>query len=177
MAVNCCVIPSAMLEFVGVTVTYRSVGDVTVRVVEPDTLPSVAVIVVVPAAAGIAKPLEPEELLTAAMAVAEELQVTDAVRSCVALFEYVPTAVNCFAAPSPMLVPAGMIEMDTSAGAGTVRVVEPDMLPSVAVIVVAPADAGVARPLEPEALLTAATAEDDELQVAVAVRSCVVLSE
>ncbi len=121
--------------------------------------------------------MDPEELLTAATPVADELQVTVAVRSCVALFAYVPTAVNCFVAPSPTLVPAGTIERDTSAGGGTVRVVDPDTLPIVAVIVVAPADAGVARPLEPAALLTAATAEDDELQVAVAVRSCVVLSE
>ena len=47
--------------------------------------------------------------------------------------------------------------MDTSVAAVTVSVVDPDVLPNVAVMVVAPADADVASPLEPVALLMVAT--------------------
>ncbi len=47
---------------------------------------------------------------------------------------------------------------------------------SVAVIVVAPVAALEASPSLPPALLMVATAGEDELQVAVVVRSCVVLS-
>jgi len=67
--------------------------------------------------------------------------------------------------------------MDTSVAAVTVSVVDPDILPDVAVIVVEPAAAGVARPLEPAALLMVATPPVNEPQVTVVVRSCVVLSE
>jgi hypothetical protein len=67
--------------------------------------------------------------------------------------------------------------MDTSVAAVTVSVVDPDVLPNVAVIVVEPADADVASPLELAALLMAATSAADEFQVTDAVRSCVVLSE
>jgi hypothetical protein len=67
--------------------------------------------------------------------------------------------------------------MDTSVAAVTVSVVDPDVLPNVAVIVVEPADADVASPLELAALLMAATPAADEFQVTDAVRSCVVLSE
>ncbi len=80
----------------------------------------------------------------------------------------VPTAIEGF---------GGVTAMDTSVAAVTVSAAEPDILPTVAVIVVDPAAPEVARPLAPVTLLTAATAEADELQFAAAVRSCVVLSE
>jgi hypothetical protein len=67
--------------------------------------------------------------------------------------------------------------MDTSVAEVTVSVVEPEILPDVAVIVVDPAVADVAKPLEPAALLMAATPEADEPQVTAVVRFCVVLSE
>jgi hypothetical protein len=67
--------------------------------------------------------------------------------------------------------------MDTSVAAVTVRTVEPEMLPEVAVIVVVPAATGVTIPLEPAVLLIAATVADDELQVTDAVISCLLLSE
>jgi hypothetical protein len=76
-----------------------------------------------------------------------------------------------------MLGLVGVIVMDTSVAEVTVSVVDPDMLPDVAVTVVEPADAEVANPLEPAALLMAATAVADELQFTTAVKSCVVLSE
>jgi hypothetical protein len=76
-----------MLELVGVTAIDMSDAGVTVRVVDPDMLPDVAVIVVEPAATDVAKPLEPAALLIAATIAADEFQVTDVVRSCVVLSE------------------------------------------------------------------------------------------
>jgi hypothetical protein len=68
-----------------------SVAAVTVRVVDAETLPDTAMIVVVPAATGVAMPV----LLTVATDGAVELQVTDVVIFWVALFKNVPVAVNC----------------------------------------------------------------------------------
>jgi hypothetical protein len=71
----------------------------------------------------------------------------------------------------------GVIAIDTSVAGVTVRVVAPDMLPDVAVIVVDPVATEEADPLELAALLIVATPVSDELQVTAVVRSCVVLSE
>jgi len=160
-----------MLGLLGVTEIDTSVAGVTVNVVEPEMPPDVAVIVVEPAAVEVANPLEPAVLLIAATAEVDELHVTDAVRSCVVLSEYVPDAVNCFVVCVAMLGLVGFTAMDTSVAGVTVSNVEPDMLPDVAVIVVEPADADVANPFEPDELLMAATAEVDELHVTDAVRS------
>jgi hypothetical protein len=86
-----------MLELVGVIAIDTSVAGVTVNVVNPDTLPDVAVIVVDPAAAEVASPLvlEPATLLMVATPAADEFHVIAAVRSCVVLSENVPVAVNC----------------------------------------------------------------------------------
>jgi hypothetical protein len=67
---------------------------------------------------------------------------------------------------------AGVTAIDTSVGALTVNVVEPLIPPELALIVVEPADAPLARPV----LLTVATEVLDDCHVAVAVRSCVLLS-
>jgi hypothetical protein len=168
-----------MLGLVGVTVMETSVAEVTVSVVDPDILPDVALIVVEPAVADVAKPLEPAVLLMAATPAVDEFQVTAVVRSCVVLSEYVPVAVNCSVVPLTMLGLVGVTVIDTSVAGVTVSVVDPDILPHVAVIVVEPAAAEVASPLvlEPAALLMAATPAADEFQVASVVRSCVVLSE
>jgi len=84
-----------MLGLVGVTAMDASVAGVTVRVVNPDMLPDVAVIVVDPADTVVASPLEPAALLIVAKGVEEEVQVIKAVRFCVVLSENVPVAVNC----------------------------------------------------------------------------------
>ncbi len=80
MAVNCFVAPVATDGLRGVTEIDVSVAAVTVNEVDPDMLPDVAVIVVEPAATGVATPLEPAALLIAATPVLEELQVTVVVR-------------------------------------------------------------------------------------------------
>ena len=80
---NCCVVPSAITGFVGVTVIETSTAAVTVRVVAPciPVTPSVAVIVADPTATLVARPLLPAALLTVAMPVFDELQVTELVRA------------------------------------------------------------------------------------------------
>ncbi len=88
-----------MLVLAGVTVMDKSVAGVTVRVVEDEMLPAVAVMLVVPAATGVAIPLEPAALLIVAIKAADEFQVTDEVRSCVLLSEKLPVAVNCCVVP------------------------------------------------------------------------------
>ncbi len=74
-----------------------------------------------------------------------------------------------------MLEPAGtegapgVTAIDTNAGAVTVRVVEPLMVPEVAVMVVEPCARLLARP----ALFTVAVDVDEDVQVATVVRFCV----
>jgi hypothetical protein len=173
-----------MLTLDGVTARDTSVAGVTVRAVEPETLPDVAVIVVDPAATEVARPLEPAALLIAATPVLDELQVTDAVRSCVVLSENVPVAVKCCVVPLAMLGLVGVTVMATSCAGVTVRVVEPATLPVLADIVALPARlqftlmrpgalaaAAVTRPL------ISATLVSDETQLIDAVRSLVVPSE
>jgi hypothetical protein len=84
-----------MLGFGGVTVIDTRAAAVTVSVVEPETLPEVAVIVVEPIASDAANPPEPAWLLMVAMDVSAELHVTELVRSCLELSEKIPVAVNC----------------------------------------------------------------------------------
>jgi len=60
---------------------------VTVRVVEPEMFPEVAVIVVIPVPTAVAIPFDPAALLIVATELTEELQVTDAVMLLVVLFE------------------------------------------------------------------------------------------
>jgi hypothetical protein len=119
-----------MLGLAGVTAMDTSVTEVTVRAVDPDILPDVAVIVVVPAAAEVVSPLEPAALLTAATAAADEFQFISVVRSCVVLSENVPVAVNCCVVPIAMLGFAGVIAMETSVAGVTVTVVDPATLPN-----------------------------------------------
>jgi len=175
--VNCCDAARAILGLVGVTDIDTSVAEVTASEVDPDILPDVAVIVVEPAAADVALPLEPAALLMAATVVDDDFQVTDVVTFCVELSEYVPVAVNCFDVPSAMLGLVGESVMETSVAGVTVSVAVPETLPDVAVIVVEPVATDVALPLESAVLLMAATATVDEFHITVVVRSCVVLSE
>ena len=79
---NTCVRPLAILGVVGVTPMDTRVAAVTVSVVEPDTLPRVAVIVVEPVLTVVASPMLADELLMDAMAVLAEFQVTDEETSC-----------------------------------------------------------------------------------------------
>ena len=79
MAVNCCVVPFAILGDTGVTAMETSPAAVTVSAVLPETVPIVAAITVLPVPAELANPLVPVALLTVATLVTDELQVTWAV--------------------------------------------------------------------------------------------------
>ena len=87
MAMNCCVVPKAILGVAGVTAMDTRVALLTVNVVAPEMPPIAAVTVVAPALTGMANPLEPTALLTVATPVSEELQVANVVRFCVVLSE------------------------------------------------------------------------------------------
>lgn len=196
MAVNCPVVPNAMLGLVGVTIMDTSVAEVTVSAVDPDILPDTAVIVVEPAATEVASPLEPAELLTAATAAADELQLTDVVRSCVVLSENVPVAINCWFVSLTMLGLVGVIAMDRSVAEVTVTVVDPDVPPELAVIFALPepvafkcpglraaldlSASGVENPSNSATSVPGATfkaSKVDDVHVTDEVRSFVVLSE
>jgi hypothetical protein len=166
-----------MLGLAGVIAMDTNVAGVTVSVVEPAMLPRVAVIVVAPVATDVASPWEPASLLIVAAFVFEEFHMTDAVRSCVVWSEKVPVAVNCRLVPFATFGFVGVTATDTNIAGVTVSVVEPEMLPEVAVIEVEPVATAVASPWEPAALLIVAALAFEELQMTEAVRSCVVLSE
>jgi hypothetical protein len=81
VALKCCTVPRAMLEFVGVTVMDWSVAGVTVSVVYPETLPIAAETVVEPAAIEVTTPFEPSALLMVATPAVDDVHVTVAVKS------------------------------------------------------------------------------------------------
>lgn len=91
-------------------------GEPTVRLVEPCIAPNVARTVVLPWATALARP----EALMVATPVAEELQVTDAVKFCVLPLLNLPVATYCFVPVGGMVALAGV----------TVREVRPVTLPA-----------------------------------------------
>jgi hypothetical protein len=143
------------------------VAVVTESVVDPVTLPSVAVIVDEPTPTPVAKPAV-EMVATDEV---EELQVTELVRFCGLPLLYAPVAVNCSVPPAEIDGFTGVTAIETRPVAETLRDAVPLMLPDVAVMVALPLATPVARPEE----FTVATLVADELQVTDAVRSWVVL--
>jgi hypothetical protein len=81
VAVNCCVAPVAIDGLPGVTAIDCKVAAVTVSTVDPLTAPSVALIVLVPTPAPVAKPAA----VIVATEVVAEAHVNWAVRFCVLL--------------------------------------------------------------------------------------------
>ena len=104
-------------------------------------------------------------LLIVAIVVSEEFQVTDVVKSCVLLSEKRPVAVNGRVVPRNKSAEAGEISIDSSTACVTVSVVDPEMLPEVAVIVVEPVSTDVASPFGPDILLMVAILVFDEFQI------------
>ena len=77
MAVNCCVAPDVMEGVAGVTAMETKVGGaVTVKVVLPETAPTVAEMVVVPLETAVAKPA----VLMVATVALDESQFAEDVR-------------------------------------------------------------------------------------------------
>jgi hypothetical protein len=72
-----------MLGLVGVTEIFIRLGAMTAKLVEPEVIPTVAVMVTDPTDTEVAFPFVPAALLMAALDGSEELHVTAVVRSCV----------------------------------------------------------------------------------------------
>lgn len=110
-------------------------------------------------------------MLIVATPVSEDVQTILGcdVRSCVEPSEKVPRAANCWVAPFAMVAVAGVTEINTKAGAVTVKVAVSDMVAKDAVIVVEPCATADARPVP----LIVATPGSDELHVTKAVKFCV----
>jgi hypothetical protein len=133
----------------------------------PETL---AVMVVDPSATGVATPFVPDVLLIVATPVSDESQVTNDVKSCVVLSVNVPVAMKCTIVPMGIVVLVGVVAIDVSTAGVTVSVADDEVTESnIAVMAVDPTSTAVARPV----LLIVATVVLDELQIADAVRSCV----
>ena len=141
--------------------------EVTVKGVLPEVPPKEALMVVLPAATGVTRPL----LLIVATEVSDETQVARELRSNVVPSEKLPVAVNCRVICRGMLELAGVTDMDDNVAEVTVRVVVPEVSPKLAVMVVVPAAIAVARPV----LLIVATFVSDEVQTTVEVISVLVL--
>ncbi len=119
VAVNGCVVPTAMLELTGVTVMDTRGVLVTKRVAVLKALFTVSIAVMVndvpvtPVSSKVARPFEPMLLLTANAGLFE-LQVTADVQLSVALSVNVAVAVNCCVVPAAMIALAGVMEIDFS---------------------------------------------------------------
>lgn len=114
IAVNCWVVPPAMVGLAGVTVMEERLAAVTVRMVPPETSSKVAVMIVVPATRPLAKPL----LSTVATAVFEERQVTYVVISSVGATGNFPVAVNCWVVSTSRIGFSGVTVMEVGCPIG-----------------------------------------------------------
>ena len=83
MAVNCAVVPSGILGIAGVTVIETNAAGVTVKAVDPLTVPAVAVIIVWPRETLAACPMFGAVALIVATPATDELHATEAVTSSV----------------------------------------------------------------------------------------------
>jgi hypothetical protein len=151
------------------------VGAVTVRFVIPVTPFRVALIMVVPAATVVAKPLLATMVATPT---ADELQAAVLVTGADVPSEKLPVAMKSTVFEKPVTVELGGVTViDRSTAAVTVNVAVPltGTAPKVAFIVEVPTVRPWARPLLAGRSLTVATAGVLEVQVASNVKSCVVI--
>ena len=172
VAVSCIDVPCAMLPFPGVIAIVERFAAFTIRGALPLTDPSVAEMVVVPMFNPVASPLTVIE----AILVTDDLQVTTPVTSCMLLSEKVPVAANCCAIPSGMFGFAGVTAIEVRTAEVTVRVVDPEIAPRVAEMVVLPAATALAIPWVGPLVTIVAAAGLDEFQVTLPVKFCVVVS-
>jgi hypothetical protein len=156
----------ARLGVAGVILIDVSVAVVTVSAVLPDTAPSVAIMVVLPAERALTRPLVPAALLVVATAVFDDDHVTVVVRSFAVASEYVPVAMNCCCNPLATLALAGVTPIETSTAEVTFMETLAEAPWKVATIVAAPDEEAVTTPAELPPEVTAATVALDELQAA-----------
>jgi hypothetical protein len=155
----------------GFTATDASVAVVTVMMTGAEVTPSkVALMALEPALRLVACPCNPLLLLMATTAEEAELQVTESVRICVVLSEYVPVAVKVCCNPTGRLVLAGVMAIDIKVAGVTVSVTLGAVtFVRLALIVVVPTVSAVARPLV--VVLKPATAGTDDAQITAVVSS------
>jgi hypothetical protein len=142
VAVNCSVVPGAIDGVAGVTAIDTSVATVVVSVADPLTEPDVAVMVAVPCATLVARPVG----VMVATAGVLELHCREPLMFCVLPSLNVPVAVNCCVIPSGRVGIAGVTAIETSVAVVTVTVDEPLIEPAVAVTLVLPTAALLATP-------------------------------
>jgi hypothetical protein len=142
VAVNCWIVPGASEGVDGVMAIETSDAAVTVNAVDPLTEPEVAEMVAPPCTTLTANPA----LLIVAVAGAFDDQVAVLVRFWVLASVNVPVAVNCCVAPDGSVGIAGVTTIETKTAGVTVTVVEPLIVPEVAVIVVLPTATPLAVP-------------------------------
>ena len=107
VAVNGFVVPTAMLEFAGVTAIDTNVALFTLSEAVPVTEPEIALIVADPVPTDVARP----EALTVAVPGTDDVHVTD-VKSCVLPSSKVPTALNCRVVPTAIETAFGSTSID-----------------------------------------------------------------
>jgi hypothetical protein len=146
VAVNCCVVPNAIDGVAGVTANDISVAAVTVSVVDPLTPPTLAVMFALPTPAPLATPGAGPPVLIVLTPGVSELHSTVLVMFCVLPSVYVPVAVKACVVPSGITGTAGVTAIVTSTAGLTVTVVEPLIVPNVAVTVVLPKATLLATP-------------------------------
>jgi hypothetical protein len=149
-----------------------SMAGVTVSSVELLTLPEVAVTSAVPRPTLCATPAE---VMVAVETVSED-HVTVLVRFCMLPSVNVPVAVNGCIVPSAIDGVAGVIASETSAAEVTLKLVDPDTEPDVAVIVALPWPTLLAKPALAASLLIVAATVVSELHCTVLVMFCVLPS-
>jgi hypothetical protein len=154
VAVNAWVSPFGTLGLAGVTAIDEIVTFLTVRTVEPTTVPIVALIDDVPCATAVASP----DAVMVAIDVVAEPQVTWLFTSSVVLSVRIPRALNCKVVPGAMLGLAGVTTIDWSTGGVTVKTVDPLRPLNVALIDDVPVVSVVARPAD-EIVATASVAD------------------
>ncbi len=128
----------------GLTAMETIVAFVTVTGTEGASDPRVAVTFAWPGATPVAVPVVVPMVNTEVLS---EDQVTILVKSWVLPSVYVPVAVNEICVPCAMLPVAGLIAIELTLAALTVREVLPVCPPNVALMVVIPSESPVAKPL------------------------------
>ncbi len=166
------VVPCAILPLAGEIAIEARFAAFTVNGALPLTVPRVAEMFVVPILRPVARPLTVIE----AMLVTDDFQVTTPVTFCTLPSEKFPVAVNCCAIPRGMLGLAGVTAIEVTTAEVTLRVVDPEIAPRVAEMLVLPAASAFASPCVGMLALIVAAAVFEEFQVTLPVRFCVVES-
>ena len=133
---------------------------------------NVAEMLVLPTFFATAKPL----VVIEAIELEDDFQVAVPLTSCIVPSENVVFAVNCWVRPKGSVTLLGATTTDTADADVTVSAAVPETVPEVAVMVELPLASAFANPAVGDALLTVATVGLDELQFALLVRFCVLLS-